>query len=674
MLNNKDLEKIKNYFMNDPNLAEFSPLFQNFFNANMSKVDHLDYIKILQFLVIIAGSPQPKTHLLFTELEKLSEERVSLTLSEKNIHFIWLGPLTAEQTSYIKIWTYINPDYNIILWTAPNSCLLNVFKKHLIEFANNNPIKIILLQNEFYNNYYLRNLEKSFNQLAIQFLLDKKIIDNPTALNEIIANNEKELSLLVSELNLIHSQKEEYIRDISTSGLIFMDVETLQGFFKDMYLRQLPSVLSDRLRYNILKEFGGFYVDIDTMPKINWSLIIEKLEQQTFDEEFEKYKEAIIIQIKFYIGSKMSRSMLEKKKIKAAEIASAQDTVLKRFDIKNVPYLITHIILNEFLNFLYHQKKFNFTLGENIIRIECQKIINEIQASGWENLLLPLNNYSFNSPFGFQLSNIQGQQDGFLVAKQNNPVSLEMINSVLLIDRKIEDLGADFIDIDEKNLVKKYQKIWEEDELLANWRFDTLFYEISTLTRIYVGQGVNNAIHNSIHRLLFALNEEEITDKQEGSLIKVIWDNFWICYGSQMMMLRKKIFQTNLATTCTIPQLSLAWHTDKIANDSRKNLTTKLKKLQQKNLTTTKVLKILTETSEIEELTMEELQASLYETNLKSEHHQILNSRPYDISNFHKIIRVWNYEQRKEYFAKRKMAYEQQKQHPSANREDDFDR
>ncbi|WP_368487186.1 TcdA/TcdB catalytic glycosyltransferase domain-containing protein [Spiroplasma sp. DGKH1] len=674
MLNDKDLEKIKNYFMNDPNLAKFALLFENFFNANISKADHLDYLKILQFLVITAGRVQPETQQLFAELEKLSTERISLSPSEKNIHFIWFGPLTAEQTSYIKIWTYLNPDYNIMLWTDPNSCLLNVFKKHLIEFANNNPIKIILLQNEFYNNYYLKNPEKSFNQLAIQFLLDKKIIDNPATLNEIIVNNEKELSLLVGELNLIHSQEEEYIKDISASGLKFMEIETLQGFFKDMYLRQLPSVLSDRLRYNLLKEFGGFYVDIDTMPQINWPLIIEKLEQQTFDEEFEKYKEAIIIQIKFCTGSKMARPMQEKKKMTTAKITSAQEPVLKKFDIENAPYLITHIILNEFLNFSYHQTKLNFTLGENIIRIELQKIINEIKASGWENLLLPLNNYSFNSPFGFQLSNIQGKQDGFLVAKQNNPISLEMVNSVLMIDRTVKDLGADFIDVDEKTLVEKYESIWENDNLLANWRFDTLFYEIATLTRIYAGQGVNNAIHNSIHKLLFALNEEDVATKQEGSLIKNIWDNFWICYGSQMMMLREKIFQTNVATTCTIPQLSSAWNVKKLPKDSRKNLTAKLKKLQQKNLTTTKVLKILTEAPENQELPATEIEASLYKASLKNEHQQILNSSPYDLSNFHKIIRVWNYAQRKEYFAKRKAAYEQQRQTVTNHHGDDFNR
>ncbi|MEA9444405.1 TcdA/TcdB catalytic glycosyltransferase domain-containing protein [Candidatus Fukatsuia symbiotica] len=228
-----------------------------------------------------------------TILDKVLQEKHSrLTPVEKNIHFVWIGTIGSVQITYMKAWTYYNPDYAINLWHDPDALLAGVLRKKIklyagtllgIGIGNLGPDStastsiraVIDLQNEFYKGYLLakNSPNETFDDCVTRFLWDKgwSTLDE---LEQIKSENKRAFNRAVAELNAAQSvrtptqpNKPIRLREINTA--LFQNTagkDYYKYYLKELGLRQNLASASDKARYMILYKEGGVYLDADLLP------------------------------------------------------------------------------------------------------------------------------------------------------------------------------------------------------------------------------------------------------------------------------------------------------------------------------------------------------------------------------------------------------------------------
>ncbi|MGL5268598.1 MAG: TcdA/TcdB catalytic glycosyltransferase domain-containing protein, partial [Spiroplasma sp.] len=200
------------------------------------------------------------------EIEKEMANLNKLDDSEKNIHAIWIGIPPKGEFDNLKVWAKFNPEYKIHIWTDSNHILSHklgsIISDHIKKI--NNGVEEYdyeleaWLKDEFYYNYQLKNPEKTFDENAKQFLLDKKYA------------RETELTNWIKEGQLKIIDEQEDIKKYTNNQVILHDIfkEKDSIFptkkYDDGYLKTLEHLhicagASDRLRYAILNKFGGVY-------------------------------------------------------------------------------------------------------------------------------------------------------------------------------------------------------------------------------------------------------------------------------------------------------------------------------------------------------------------------------------------------------------------------------
>lgn len=181
------------------------------------------------------------------------------------INFVWIGDLARANLEYMNIWKETNPDKEIYLWVDDSSYIFNFFHKAIGDFVSSQKTATkqeleIEIKNKAYE-YILNGLKSNIDLtiLVIYFLIENKITDK-------------------------HHESFNYNRPPLLKGIEYRNINDLfannfhelkKFYYYELILRGNFASASDIVRLIIIYQYGGFYLDMDTLPETDY--IFEKL-------------------------------------------------------------------------------------------------------------------------------------------------------------------------------------------------------------------------------------------------------------------------------------------------------------------------------------------------------------------------------------------------------------
>ncbi|HAY0630421.1 TPA: hypothetical protein JS389_000272 [Serratia marcescens] len=202
-----------------------------------------------------------KLEFLYSASTKLTHNNY---LTNNIIHFVWIGSITNERLKYLELWAECNKGFRIMFWIDPLTFLADTLlkeKKRVLQCEKDEG-KALILQSECWlfsqkntgtnDEKIVRYFNKNGTELDLEFY--SHISDQ--ALSDLSLRH---TNIEVMDINVL-IEKEEYCHE--------NDIYNFEIFF-----RTNLAAASDVIRLLILYEFGGIYIDIDTLPKINKDLI-----------------------------------------------------------------------------------------------------------------------------------------------------------------------------------------------------------------------------------------------------------------------------------------------------------------------------------------------------------------------------------------------------------------
>lgn len=181
------------------------------------------------------------------------------------INFVWVGNLNVANLEYMKIWKETNTDKEIYLWVDDSTYIFNFFHEEIGNYVSSQQSTKkqeleIEIKNQAYE-YITKHLDNhcDIDKLALSFLLDKKITK---ALPEILNYNSPPALEGVTLKNI----NELFADDFN---------ELKRYYLYEIILRGNFASASDIVRLIIIFQYGGVYLDMDTLP--NTDCVFEKL-------------------------------------------------------------------------------------------------------------------------------------------------------------------------------------------------------------------------------------------------------------------------------------------------------------------------------------------------------------------------------------------------------------
>lgn len=176
--------------------------------------------------------------------------------SKKTLHFIWIGIPNDNIYLYLKVWSLHYPTYDINLWIDSKFLYVNHYKSMVREqFKDIKLINRLKIQDDLYDMYKKNSSEEDSLDRIIESKFDKRFNCNNSK-NIIIQDVKSRFDFL----NVLDIRK---IDPILT--------KELESYYdKEMVLRTNVAAASDILRLCILSKYGGVYLDVDTLPCIDY--------------------------------------------------------------------------------------------------------------------------------------------------------------------------------------------------------------------------------------------------------------------------------------------------------------------------------------------------------------------------------------------------------------------
>ena len=183
------------------------------------------------------------------------------------IHFVWIGSIIPDVNLYIQTWREYNRDKEIILWQDKDTVNCMDFQRKLAQYAadklpdkKDEGSELIKIRNEAFI-FIWNGITKggTFGKLADDFLRSKNIKIAPI----IRADSKSKLSGIKN-------------RDIKELFSIY-DEQLRKAYYCEIILRGNLACASDIIRLLALREFGGIYMDVDTLPDINMNFELTNL-------------------------------------------------------------------------------------------------------------------------------------------------------------------------------------------------------------------------------------------------------------------------------------------------------------------------------------------------------------------------------------------------------------
>lgn len=189
---------------------------------------------------------------------------IDLSKTEKSsvpniLHFIWIGDLNEINTHYIDIWKKTNKDKQILFWYDRDSSLCHLLNNAIRDFVNAKKIKNkvkaeLKIKNQAFNYIYPKiKAGFSFDELVIEFLIKNEIPYQkpPKAIEDSWFVNRGFIKKCIAE--------------IFCNG--FDDF--MRYYYYEIILRNNIASASDIARLLIVYQYGGIYIDVDTLPYID---------------------------------------------------------------------------------------------------------------------------------------------------------------------------------------------------------------------------------------------------------------------------------------------------------------------------------------------------------------------------------------------------------------------
>lgn len=181
------------------------------------------------------------------------------------INFVWIGDLNRANTEYMNIWKETNTDKEIYLWVDDSTYIFNFFHKAIRDYVSsqqttNKKELEIEIKNQAYE-YISKGLRNHYDlsKLATSFLIENKIIDKT---HKFFHYNRP---------SLLQGIEYKDIDDLFTGNFY----ELKKFYHYELILRGNFASASDIVRLIIIYQYGGFYLDMDTLPDTDY--IFEKL-------------------------------------------------------------------------------------------------------------------------------------------------------------------------------------------------------------------------------------------------------------------------------------------------------------------------------------------------------------------------------------------------------------
>lgn len=200
---------------------------------------------------------QMSHRVLNIDLSKIEE-----ILAPNILHFIWIGDLNEVNTHHIEIWRKTNKDKELFFWYDKNASLCNLLSSSIRDFINLNKNKDkemleLKLKNEAFNFIYTKIKEGfSFDDLVIEFLMNNGIPyrEKPKKIEESWFEKRGLIKKNITEL---------FYNDFNDFN------DFIRYYYYEVILRCNLASASDIARLLIIYQYGGVYIDIDTLPYTN---------------------------------------------------------------------------------------------------------------------------------------------------------------------------------------------------------------------------------------------------------------------------------------------------------------------------------------------------------------------------------------------------------------------
>ncbi|HEJ7037617.1 TPA: TcdA/TcdB catalytic glycosyltransferase domain-containing protein [Serratia marcescens] len=195
-------------------------------------------------------------------------------LSVPNIlHFVWIGDLNEVNTHYIDIWKKTNKDKQIFFWYDQDSSLCHLLNNAIRDFVSvkkiKNKVKAELkIKNQAFKYIYPKiKTGFSFDELVIEFLTKHEIPYQrpPKAIEDAWFGNRGFIKKSITEL---------FCNDFD---------DFMRYYYYEIILRHNIASASDIVRLLIIYQYGGTYIDVDTLPYID--NIYHKLNEYIEEED-----------------------------------------------------------------------------------------------------------------------------------------------------------------------------------------------------------------------------------------------------------------------------------------------------------------------------------------------------------------------------------------------------
>lgn len=184
-------------------------------------------------------------------------------LANPALHFIWIGSIGPRSLHHIAIWKRANPQSEVCLW-FDSGCLLASHYRQLLKDPERLGLfttKVLLkFQNDAYANIVSGIAEGlTFDEALIRFFV---AIDAGEIGRKLEA--ELEASRPLYEVVARHVR----LRDVQQHAATMMDDECRHYYLREIALRANLAAASDILRLHVIRQFGGVYIDCDTLPDL----------------------------------------------------------------------------------------------------------------------------------------------------------------------------------------------------------------------------------------------------------------------------------------------------------------------------------------------------------------------------------------------------------------------
>ncbi|WP_184891138.1 TcdA/TcdB catalytic glycosyltransferase domain-containing protein [Candidatus Cardinium hertigii] len=243
---------------------------------NITQEEKYQEINVLRTIIKIACWNNQMVNISTkTEIEELDKKlaKVQLevynTLSSpvpKELHFIWLGsPLGKIQKSYIETWYQVNngDGYQINIWYDSQALIVYETNEKIKEYVKKNfPSNYITQVNDLQDQLFnaINNSCENPDVIRVRFLTQEKIVTEKENFQDKLEQNQQAIKEFQQQKHNLYK-----IRDIRTDGKI--DAWTLKDpYNQELSLRMNCASASDCARLEIIKQYGGIYIDVDLLP------------------------------------------------------------------------------------------------------------------------------------------------------------------------------------------------------------------------------------------------------------------------------------------------------------------------------------------------------------------------------------------------------------------------